>query len=64
MSQTNQILNYMRRGNSINPMVALRMFGSFRLAARIREIKEYGIKVNRVITRTREGKKFARYSLA
>jgi hypothetical protein len=62
--QASQILEYMRRGRSIDPMVALRLFGSFRLAARIKDLKDDGHRITREMIETREGKKIARYSLA
>ncbi len=39
-SQTTQILLYMKAGNSITPIQALEMFGSFRLGARIFSIRK------------------------
>ena len=39
-SQTRQILAWMKAGNRINPMEALRRFGSFLLGARIKDIEE------------------------
>lgn len=39
-SQTRQILSWMKAGNRINPIEALRRFGSFRLGARIKDIEE------------------------
>ena len=38
-SQTRQILAWMKAGNRINPIEALRRFGSFRLGARIKDIE-------------------------
>lgn len=64
MSQTQAILAHLKRGNSIDPLVALRLYGSFRLAARILELREYGIKVRKQMVKNRSGAKFARYSLA
>lgn len=64
MTQTRQILSYMQRGRSIDPLVSLRLFGCFRLAARILEIKEYGHRVKREMVRNRAGRKFARYYLS
>lgn len=63
MTQTHQILRYMKRGNSINPIVALRLFKSFRLAARIRELKEWGYKIDRQMRLSRDGARYAEYSL-
>lgn len=63
-SQTIQILRYLQRGNPIDPMVALRLFRCFRLAARIAEVKQYGIGIRKVMVKNRQGARFARYSLA
>lgn len=38
-SQARQILAYMRAGHTINPLEALRLFGCFRLGARIKDIE-------------------------
>jgi hypothetical protein len=38
-SQARQILAYMQAGHSINPLEALRLFGCFRLGARIKDIE-------------------------
>lgn len=38
-SQARQILAYMKAGHTINPMEALRLFGCFRLGARIKDIE-------------------------
>lgn len=43
MTQVNLILDYMRKGNSITSIQALEMFGCFRLASRISEIKKQGV---------------------
>jgi Helix-turn-helix domain len=64
MNQTDAILTYMRRGRSIDPQTALRLFSSFRLAARIKDIRDTGVKVHRTLITTRDQKRFARYSLA
>lgn len=63
MTQTEQILGYLKRGNSINPMVALRLFKSFRLAARINELRESGHSIERHLIRSREGTRYATYYL-
>lgn len=63
MSQSAQILGYLQRGNSINPGVALRLFGSFRLAARIKDLRNEGHPIQRDWLETREGKRVAVYFL-
>jgi len=45
MTQKQQILNYMRQGNSITPLAALKLFGCFRLASAIFKIKCDGVDV-------------------
>lgn len=62
MSQETKILAYLKAGNSITPMVALQKFGCFRLASRVKDLRDsgYSISVRRV---KRNGKTFACYSL-
>ena len=65
--QCQQILDYMRRFGSINPLQALQDIGCFRLAARISDLKKqgYGIISVRVHYNTRlgEAKYFNEYRL-
>jgi hypothetical protein len=63
MTQTDQILAYMKRGNPINPMGALRLFKSFRLAARIKELKGWGYRIERQMRTSRDGSRYAEYTL-
>jgi Helix-turn-helix domain len=63
-SQSDQILDYLKRGRSINPLTALRLFGSYRLAARIRDLRARGVEIDTKMQKTRNGQTFARYSLA
>lgn len=63
MNQSEHILKYLQRGNSINPMVALRLFKSFRLAARIKELKEWGYSIECKRRTSRDGSRYAEYSL-
>lgn len=62
MSQEQSILAYLERGNTITPQEALKMFGCFRLAARIRDLKDrgYAISCEKVEA---NGKRFARYRM-
>lgn len=59
MSQTDTILKALRRG-PITPLEALERFGCFRLAARVRDLREQG---HTIVTETvkSNGKSFARY---
>lgn len=61
---TETIFEHLKRHGSITPMVALREYGCFRLAARIGELREDGHRVESVIkTVERRGEKvrFAEY---
>lgn len=50
-SQHDAILNHLRKGFTITPLDALSEFGCMRLASRIHEIRQEGVKVNdKVIT--------------
>jgi len=62
-NQTNRILRYLRSGRGITPMSALTRFGCMRLAARIEELKDAGIRINSRMM-SRNGRRFACYSLA
>lgn len=62
-SQTKRILAYMKDGKRITPIEALDLFGSFRLGARIAEIKELGYDVHSEFVTTPTGKKVKSYWL-
>ena len=61
-TQNQQILEHLKSGKKINPLLALKKFGCFRLSARIFNLREQG---NAILTKnvTRKGKTFAEYSL-
>ena len=64
ISQTSRILEYMRAGNSITPLDALRLFGCMRLGARIYDLKQDGHVINTLIVKDgASGARYARYSL-
>jgi hypothetical protein len=46
MSQCQAILKYLQTGRSITPYAALDRWGVFRLAARIRELRNRGHKID------------------
>ena len=61
MSQTESILKHLKR-EPITPIEALQNYGCFRLAARIRDLRESGYKIY-TDTIEKNGKKFAQYRL-
>ena len=63
MSQTKDILNWLQTGASLDAMQALTEFGCFRLAARIKDIREMGVPVRTATVKTPNGKSVAQYSL-
>ena len=61
-SQTEQILHYLKMGRHLTPMAALRLFGCFRLAARIHELRGRSLDVH-MRQRLIGGKHVAEYYL-
>ena len=62
-SQNKQIKAWLERGKSITPLDALNLFGSFRLGARIFDLKnDYGMKIKTEMVEV-NGKRYAKYSL-
>jgi hypothetical protein len=60
--QTEKILQWLKLGHSITPIDALKMFGCFRLGARIHDLKRMGHKIKSELIE-RDGKHFAEYSI-
>jgi hypothetical protein len=63
MSQTQRIESYLKQGNPITPIKALKLFGCLRLAARINDLKRSGLSVSSEIV-NKNGKRFAQYRIA
>ena len=62
MSQESMILDDLKKGKRITAMVALHKFGVFRLAARIRDLRDSGYAIqSRMVDRG--GKRVAEYWL-
>jgi len=61
-SQNKQILNYLLTGATINPITALELFGSFRLSARIHDLKGQGHNIKTTMVYNGK-KKWANYNL-
>ena len=61
--QAQMILSALLAGERITPMDALREFGSWRLAARVRDLRECGWNVQSTLIRTEDGVRFSQYWL-
>lgn len=61
--QAQAILKHMEDGNGITPLEALGVYGVFRLAARIGEIRDQGHTVITEYKKDYRGKTYARYCL-
>ena len=62
MNQKTQILEHLKNGKKITPIEALNMFGCFRLAAVVFDLKQKGYDIQtRIINNA--NKSFAEYSL-
>tara|TARA_R110000868_G_scaffold402329_1_gene678570 strand:- start:4571 stop:4774 length:204 start_codon:yes stop_codon:yes gene_type:complete len=62
MSQQNEILSHLISGQSLTPFDALQQFGCFRLAARIRDLRDDGHDILTEIVEQGD-KRWARYRL-
>ena len=60
MTQTKMIRAYLLKGKSITPIEALEKFGCFRLAARIKELRNEGMKI-KTMKESVDGKTWAKY---
>lgn len=60
MSQKTAILTYLKKKGKITPLDALRLFGCFRLSARIKNLREEGHNITTIIV-TKNNKRFAQY---
>ena len=63
-SQTDKIAELLNRGRTITPIQALDQFGTFRLAARISDLRKTGMNIQTIPCRTISGKNIAKYKLA
>lgn len=60
-SQNKAIKAHLEKGNSINAIQALEMFGCFRLAARIKDLKDTGMIIDKAMIANEKGKHYAVY---
>jgi hypothetical protein len=61
-TQTRSILKHLKAGKSITPLTALTRFGCMRLSARIYDIRNMGVSIDRQLIRV-NGKRVAKYFL-
>jgi len=62
-TQESQILNHLLAGRTLTPAVAMELFGCYRLASRIHDLRKV-IDIRTEIVKTRRGKRIASYRLA
>jgi hypothetical protein len=62
-SQNYEILEYMKAGNSIAPLEALKLFNCWALSSRISDLHKLGYNIISVIKKGENGKRYARYHL-
>lgn len=65
MSQTQcaSILHYLRCGRHLTPMAALELFGCWRLAGRVAELRKQGHQIKTKIVMGENGKHYAEYRI-
>jgi len=61
VSQANEIKAYLKSGYRITAIDALQTFGCFRLAARIKDLKDEGMEIEKVMVETHNGARVAQY---
>ena len=61
-SQADHIALFLESGHELTAIDALEMFGCFRLAARIKDLRQRGIQIE-TLDREANGKRFAAYRL-
>lgn len=62
-SQADQVILYLESGYELTPIDALNLFGVFRLAARIKDLRSRGYAIE-TLDREANGKRFAAYRLS
>lgn len=63
-TQLSHLRAHLKSGRSITPLEALGLYGVFRLAARIKELRDYGWDITTEIRKDPNGKVYATYQLA
>lgn len=62
MNQNQKIESFLKTGHPLTAISALNMFGCFRLAARINDLKKAGLNIEQE-TVTQNGKRFSQYRM-
>jgi len=62
--QCQQVLSHLQSGKPITALEALRLYGIFRLASRIHDLKKVGLQIQSRDIVTEGGKKIAQYYVA
>ena len=62
--QCQQVLSHLQSGKPITALGALKLYGIFRLASRIHDLKKAGVPIKCEERETDSGKRIASYSLA
>lgn len=62
-TQRTRILNHLREGHDITPLKALGLFGSYRLGARVWDLRQEGYDIQSEILSDGQGRTYARYWL-
>lgn len=63
MTQSQKILRHLRTGKHITPLEAIGLYGVFRLAARINELRAAGHNITTQLVRDTMNRPYARYRL-
>lgn len=64
MTQNDKIRKHLEAGNTISPLEAFGLWGVYRLAARIFELRKMGLDIVQVIKGDGNGRTYAEYRLA
>ena len=62
-SQKNQILKHLKTGRNITSISAMALYGCFRLASRINDLRNDGHKIKTIAARDINGKSYGLYRL-
>lgn len=63
MNQASAILSHLRKGNTLTPIEALRLFRCLRLSGRIYDLRQRGHNIEMQLIETKGGKHVAQYRM-
>ena len=63
MTQKKKILDHLEAGRSISPLKALGLYGCYRLASRINDLRKDGHNIETMIQTDGTGRNYAQYKL-